>query len=66
MCEGNLMNCQSLGEKEVIYIEYGAGKAGLSSFVAQKLDELHTEVPFEKSKVMFLVVDRESRRYKKD
>jgi type I site-specific restriction-modification system R (restriction) subunit len=66
MCEGYLMNAQALGDKKMIYIEYGAGKAGLSAFVAQKLAKLHTEAPFEKSKIMFLVVDRESRRLKKD
>ena len=60
------MNAQALGDKKMIYIEYGAGKAGLSAFVAQKLAKLHSEAPFEKSKIMFLVVDRESRRLKKD
>jgi len=50
----------------VIYVEYGAGKAGLSSYVAIKLAEEHEKRPFEKSKVSFLVVDRESRRFKKD
>lgn len=66
MSEEHLMNPQAHGDKELIYIEYGAGKAGLSAFVAQKLAELHTESSFEKSKIMFLVVDRESRRLKKD
>lgn len=50
----------------MIYVEYGAGKAGLSYFVAIKLAEVHVERPFEKDKVSFLVVDRECRRYKKD
>lgn len=66
MCEGNLLKCTDLGTSSLIYIEYGAGKAGLSSFVAAKLADLHTEAPFEKSKVLFLVVDRESRRFTKD
>ena len=35
MCEGKLMNCENLNEDDkMIYVEYGAGKAGLSSFVA--------------------------------
>ena len=50
----------------MIYVEYGAGKAGLSSFVAQKLGDLHTQNSFNKSNVIFLIVDRESRRFKKD
>lgn len=64
MSQGNLLNCQ--GEKEIIYVEYGAGKAGLSSFVAQELGAMHTKEPFEKSKLSFLVIDRDSRRFKKD
>ena len=61
------MNCENLSENDkMIYVEYGAGKAGLSSFVAQKLGDLHTENSFDKSNVMFLVVDRDSRRFKKD
>lgn len=66
MCEGDLLKCTDLVNRNLIYIEYGAGKAGLSSFVATKLADLHSEAPFEKSKVLFLVVDRESRRYTKD
>lgn len=66
MCEGNLLKCTDLGTSNLIYIEYGAGKAGLSSFVATKLADIHTETPFDKSRVLFLVVDRESRRFKKD
>ena len=34
--------------------------------MAQKLAELHTEQPFDKENVHFLVVDREARRWKKD
>ena len=29
------------GSQKELYVEYGAGKAGLSSFVAQRLGELH-------------------------
>ena len=36
MCESRLMTSS---ENQTIYVEYGAGKAGLSSFVAMKLEE---------------------------
>ena len=39
MCESRLMTSS---ENQTIYVEYGAGKAGLSSFVAMKLEEQHT------------------------
>ena len=66
MQEVKLLNCEGQ-EGKVIYAEYGAGKAGLSSYVAQKLAQLHTDgTEFDKSKVLFLVVDRDSRRYTKD
>ena len=29
---------EAMGDEEIIYVEYGAGKAGLSSFVAMKLE----------------------------
>jgi tRNA A58 N-methylase Trm61 len=38
------------------FIEYGAGKAGLSSFIAEKASPDST----------FIVVEREARRLKKD
>ena len=70
MYDGKLLSCaELLGQNEddkIIYVEYGAGKAGLSSFVAQKLAEVHNEASYDKSKVKFLVVDRDSRRFKKD
>lgn len=69
MLDGGLIQRQSSEDESqpnVVYVEYGAGKAGLSSFVAMKLAELHLEQPFEKKKMSFLVIDRESRRYKKD
>ena len=64
MSESSLLNCQ--GDKDLIYVEYGAGKAGLSSYVALELAEVHKKESFEKSKVSFLVIDRDARRYKKD
>lgn len=65
MCEGKLLTYSN--DSKTIYVEYGAGKAGLSSFVAQKLAELYTQNNLvDKDGAMFLVVDRESRRYTKD
>ena len=69
MLKGGLLKCQAqanVDQNQVIYVEYGAGKAGLSSFVAIKLAEEHETSPFDKNKVSFLVVDRECRRFKKD
>ena len=43
-----------------IYLEFGAGRAGLSSFVAAKLIELGNV------KNTFLLIDRDSRRFKLD
>ena len=43
-----------------MYIEYGAGRAGLSSFVAKKLLEIKNK------KNMFILVDRDTRRFKLD
>lgn len=43
-----------------VYVEFGAGRAGLSSFVAAKLVDLDN-----KSNI-FLAIDRDSRRFKLD
>lgn len=43
-----------------MYVEFGAGRAGLSSYVANKLKELNN------LKNIFLVVDRDTRRFKLD
>ena len=50
MLEGKLLSCSELLAEQaaLLYVEYGAGKAGLSSFVAQKLAEVHNEAAFEK------------------
>ena len=51
---------EASGESQNIYIEYGAGRAGLSSFVADDIDtksaKNHT----------FVIVDRDTRRRKLD
>ena len=68
MCDGKLLSCSEMlgSDGRLVYVEYGAGKAGLSSFVAQKLAELHPDAVYDKDKVKFLVIDRDSRRFKKD
>ena len=67
MSEGKLLSCDLPGaDSKLIYVEYGAGKAGLSSFVAMGLEDVHKQTEFDKSKVKFLVIDRDSRRFKKD
>lgn len=43
-----------------VYVEFGAGRAGLSSFVALKLIEL------ENKENVFVVIDREARKFKLD
>lgn len=45
-------------EGEFTFIEYGAGRAGLSSYVADRLEK--------HSKAQFIVVDRDTRRRKLD
>ena len=42
------------------FIEYGAGRAGLSSYVAQSYSSEHKE------KVEFMIIDRDTRRNKLD
>jgi hypothetical protein len=61
MCDLNLLLEKQAREVERwVYVEFGAGRAGLSSFVAAKLVELEN-----KSNV-FLAIDRDSRRFKLD
>jgi len=43
-----------------VYVEFGAGRAGLSSFVALKLIELKNHAN------IFVAIDRDSRRFKLD
>ena len=43
-----------------LYVEFGAGRAGLSSFVAAKLLSL------ENKQNVFIAIDRDSRRFKLD
>ena len=49
---------QEKNEISHFYVEYGAGRAGLSSSVAQRL------VVLKNYNNMFLIVDRDTRRYK--
>ena len=43
-----------------MYVEFGAGRAGLSSYVANKLIQLNNKDN------IFLAIDRDSRRFKLD
>ena len=47
-------------DEDRLYVEFGAGRAGLSSFVAKKLQELGNKGS------AFLAVDRDTRRFKLD
>ena len=56
--EHDLLPVQSGKDEQLIYVEFGAGKAGLSSFVGQKLGELHDiEKGSDKITKHFLVID---------
>ena len=44
---------------DTLFIEYGAGRAGLSSYVAERLDKSCTNFKF-------IIVDRDTRRFKLD
>ena len=54
------MQNHNLLENKLVYIEYGAGRAGLSSYVAQRLSEQ------KKTECRFVIVDRDTRRRKLD
>jgi len=61
MCDKKLILEKQPDDKERwVYVEFGAGRAGLSSFVAAKLIENDN-----KSNV-FLAIDRDTRRFKLD
>ena len=52
-----------------VYIEYGAGRAGLSSFVAHRLNELIGDDKKDDSlrdNIKFIIIDRDTRRNKLD
>ena len=71
MLEGELLGNPDPSTTQTIYVEYGAGKAGLSSFVAAKLAEIREGderggAASSSSQIKFLVIDRDSRRFKKD
>ena len=58
MLEHELIKVQQPKNEQLIYVEFGAGKAGLSSFVGMKLGELHDEAEGSvKEGKQFLVVD---------
>lgn len=55
-------------ERDAIFIEYGAGRAGLSSFVAERIyGNLESKGDKEAAKsIKFIIVDRDTRRRKLD
>jgi len=55
-----VMNALITPLKNFLYVEYGAGRAGLSSYVANQLLE------FDNKESAFLAVDRDTRRFKLD
>ena len=72
MDEAGLLDCLNKEEQQFIYVEYGAGKAGLSHFVSSRLGIKYNEFPDKAlGKQMqkgsrFVVIDRDARRNKKD
>ena len=50
------------GNKLRVFIEYGAGRAGLSAFVADRMKQDNKN----ESLHAFIIVDREARRYNHD
>ena len=65
MASKDIIPRQPLENDEYIFIEYGAGRAGLSSFVAAHLEEAIKEKSKNKQ-VKFIIVDRDTRRRKLD
>jgi hypothetical protein len=45
MEEVGLLDCLNKEEEQIIYVEYGAGKAGLSHFVSSRLGVKYNEFP---------------------
>lgn len=61
MCEKKLILDKQPNENERwVYVEFGAGRAGLSSYVASKLIEIGN------LSNIFLAIDRDTRRFKLD
>jgi len=54
------------GEKNKLFIEYGAGRAGLSSFAAEKLKEHIQDDKSKEKSIKFMIIDRDTRRRKLD
>lgn len=56
----------STEEKVGVFVEYGAGRAGLSSFIADHLSTLLSEEKIKAEHSKFVIVDRDTRRFKLD
>jgi len=69
MEQADLINCIKESDSQIIYVEYGAGKGGLSYFVSQRLSEKYKEEGnhiCEQKNSKFVLIDRDARRNKKD
>lgn len=60
MIKHGLILLEQADQGQFVYVEFGAGRAGLSSFVAQKLLDLGNKAN------AFIAIDRDSRRFKLD
>ena len=69
MEQAGLLRCVKESDAQLIYVEYGAGKGGLSHFVSQRLSEKYKEEANQLSTQKdskFVLIDRDARRNKKD
>ena len=71
MEQAGLLRCVGQTNEQIFYVEYGAGKGGLSHFVSQRLsDKYHEEKPdmteIKMNDSKFVLIDRDARRNKKD
>lgn len=69
MEQAGLLRCIVTPDEQVRYVEYGAGKGGLSHFVSQRLADRYQEQEGpkdHKKESKFVLIDRDARRNKKD
>jgi tRNA:m4X modification enzyme len=65
MEQTGLLRCVGQPNEQLLYVEYGAGKGGLSHFVSQRLADKYKEEGAD-SMSKFVLIDRDARRNKKD
>lgn len=69
MEHAGLLRCVRECDAQLIYVEYGAGKGGLSHFVSQRLSEKYKQETGKQCSLKdskFVLIDRDARRNKKD